>query len=102
MDPTQRTQTTRSVLVQDYDDQDVDTETYPVNVIERHPLIECGGGGIGGGVNDEETERTTLLGQSMMGQRQGKCVFLFLCLCVLGIFNCYHVDVNITAICLFQ
>lgn len=72
------TNDTRCALVQDYDDQDVDTETYPVNVIERHPLIECGGGGIGGGVNDEETERTTLLGQSMMGQRQGKCVFLFL------------------------
>lgn len=60
----------------DYDenDQDVDTETYPVN----HPLIENGGGqvnganGGGGGACDEETERTTLLGQSMSASRPGK------------------------------
>lgn len=47
----------------------MDTETYPVNVIDNHPLIDCGGGG--GGV-DEETERTTLLGQSMISSRPGK------------------------------
>lgn len=65
--------------VQDYDenDPDGDTETYPVNVIEQHPLIDCGGRGTGGagggGGGDEETERTTLLGQSMLGaSRPGK------------------------------
>lgn len=55
---------------QDYDDNDpdMDTETYPVNGIDHHPLIDCAGGGGGG---EEETERTTLLGQSMLASRPG-------------------------------
>lgn len=60
------------VCVQDYDenDQDVDTETYPVNVIDHqhHSLID-----------GEETERTTLLGQSMLASRPpGKLLLLSL------------------------
>lgn len=55
--------------MQDYDDNDpdMDTETYPVNGIDHHPLIDCGGGGGG----EEETERTTLLGQSLLPSRPG-------------------------------
>lgn len=81
-EPQTTTKTTTSLLhdvrplvnEQDYDenDQDMDTEAYPVNVIDNHPLIDCGGGG--GGI-DEETERSTLLGQSVMASRPGKYSF---------------------------
>lgn len=74
--------------VKDYDenDQDADTETYPGHVIENHPLIDCGGGGAA----DEETERTTLLGQSMLASRAGKLnvsLFLFIILFNLAALN---------------
>lgn len=66
---------------QDYDenDQDIETETYPV---DNHPLIDCGA--------DDETERTTLLGQSLLTTARPGKIFLLLLIYVLCLLFKFH------------